>query len=194
MEIRYLKIGNRTYSYSLVFIGVHELVLTFYEDVQESSSVSLKILEYDAATGFIAYAINNSVIKGVVQQTHQDFTVFLQGALTPLHSKKVNALQSNKEMIFNVELGNKLQALDLLSPLSGRVVEVFVKNGDFIKIATPLLVIESMKMENVIYASRDAYIKNVFISSGDLVKQKQKLVSFKQAGELYGASQTTNDF
>ncbi|MBM3887077.1 biotin/lipoyl-binding protein [Candidatus Dependentiae bacterium] len=194
MEIKHLQLGNRVYSYSLMFVSTDELIISFYDGIQKKYSLTVKILSYDPVTGFLAYSIDNRVIQAVVTAGQQHVDVLLQGVCVAIQCKKIHTLQSEGAVLFSSECTVKKDGWDLVSPLSGRVVQIFVKNGDFVKSTTPLLVIESMKMENVIYASHDAYIKNVFISIGDLVKQNQKLVSFKQAGEIYGASQATNEY
>jgi biotin carboxyl carrier protein len=194
MEIKHLQIGDKVYSYTLVFVTSDELAITFFNGLEKLNKLQVKILSYDLATGFFAFAIDNKVFRAVVVPGRQYVDVLLQAAAKAVRCKKLNTLQQGGSMAFSAECGSAGLGLDLMSPLSGRVVEIFIKNGDFVKSATPLLVIESMKMENVIYASRDAVIKNVFISVGDLVKQNQKLVGFKEAGELYGASQTTSEF
>ena len=43
---------------------------------------------------------------------------------------------------------------DVVSPMPGRVVEVFVSAGDSIKEGDGLVVLEAMKMENVIKATK----------------------------------------
>ena len=194
MEIKHLQLGERIYSYSLIFTSTEELVINLYDGVVQRKSFTVKILSYDVVTGFLAYAIDNRAIQAVVTPGQQYIDVLLQGAYVAMQCKKIHTLLPGGGVTFSAECDTKKFSQDLVSPLSGRVVQIFVKNGDFVKTATPLLVIESMKMENVIYASRDADIKNVFISVGDLVKQNQKLVGFKQAGELYGVGQTTSEF
>lgn len=194
MEIKHLQLGERIYSYSLIFVSTEELVVYLYDGLVRRKSFTVKILSYDFVTGFFAYAVDNRVIQAVVTPGQQYSNVLLQGAYVAMQCKKIHTLQPGGGVTFGAEFGAKKLGQELASPLSGRVVQIFVKNGDSVKTATPLLVIESMKMENVIYASRDADIKNVFISVGDLVKQNQKLVGFKQAGELYGVGQTTSEF
>ena len=194
MEIKHLQLGERIYSYSLIFVSTEELVITLYDGVVQRKSFTVKILSYDVVTGFLVYQIDNRAIQAVVTPGQQYMNVLLHGAYVAMQCKKIHTLLPGGGVTFSAECDTKKFSQDLVSPLSGRVVQIFVKNGDFVKTATPLLVIESMKMENVIYASRDADIKNVFISVGDLVKQNQKLVGFKQAGEFYGVGQTTSEF
>lgn len=194
MEIKHLQIKDKIFSYTLIFLTSDDLVITFFNGLEKLFHLDIKMLSYDLATGFIAFSINNKVIKAIVSPGQQYIDVLLHSAVSVVKCKKLNTLQSGEGGAFSSEGSSSDKNFDLVSPLSGRVLQIFVKKGDFVKATTRMFVIESMKMENVIYASRDAVIKNVFIAVGDLVKQNQKLVGFKQAGELYGASQTTDDF
>ncbi len=194
MEIKYLQIGNKIYSYTFVFLNPNEIALSLYEGEQKLQTIRAKILLYDVATGFLAFDIGGRVSNMVVKTEQQNISVQCCKTHVSVLCKKIHALQRGGQGIFSPESNTSDRQQDLVSPLSGRIVQIFVKNSDFVKIAAPLLVIESMKMENVIYASRDAVIKTVFISVGDLVKQNQKLISFKRAGEVYGACQTTGEF
>lgn len=194
MEIKYLQIGDKIYSYTFVFLNPSEIALSFYEGEQKLQTIRAKILMFDVATGFLAFDVGGRVSSMVVKADQVNIKVQCCKTHVSVICKKIHALQRGSNASFKPESYTGDRHPDLVSPLSGRIVQIFVKNGDSIKTATPLLVVESMKMENVIYASRDVVIKTVFISVGDLVKQNQKLISFKQAGEVYGACQTTGEF
>jgi len=56
------------------------------------------------------------------------------------------------------------------------VVRVLVRQQEQVKKDQPLLVVESMKMENELCAPYDAIVKNLSISEGDLVQPKQELM------------------
>ena len=56
------------------------------------------------------------------------------------------------------------------APMPGRIVKVLVKPGDRVTARQGLVVIEAMKMENELRASRDGQIKDVHVSEGDLVE------------------------
>jgi len=61
-------------------------------------------------------------------------------------------------------------------PMPGRIVSVFVKPGDLVKLGTPLLTLEAMKMQNEIASPLDGTVKSVLISPGDSVASDQVLV------------------
>jgi len=65
---------------------------------------------------------------------------------------------------------------DVKCPLPGNIVQVFVKDGDEIKLGDKLLMYEAMKMENTITAEKDGVIKNLKVQQGDSVLQGDQLM------------------
>lgn len=72
---------------------------------------------------------------------------------------------------------------DMVAPLPGTVIEVFVKPGDRIETGQVVLIIEAMKMKNSIRAVRSGTVGQVLVSSGQSVAHKQSLISFADSGE-----------
>lgn len=71
----------------------------------------------------------------------------------------------------------------LKSPLDGMVIKVMVSEGQQITKGDPLVVIEAMKMENILYAPCAAIIKSLFITVGNVVHHNQDLMSFTEIGK-----------
>jgi propionyl-CoA carboxylase alpha chain len=70
------------------------------------------------------------------------------------------------------------QRLQLTAPIAGLIVSTRVKQGDEVKAGQELLVIEAMKMENVIYAEDDVIIREIRVKPGDSVQSDQLLILF----------------
>jgi len=64
----------------------------------------------------------------------------------------------------------------LRSPLPGIILDIAVKKGDTIKKGQKVLVLEAMKMENVINADRDGVVKEVKVNKGDSVLEGADLL------------------
>lgn len=67
---------------------------------------------------------------------------------------------------------------DLKAPMPGLVLNILVKAGDTVKKNDPVLVLEAMKMENVIKAPGDAVVKAIAAEKGKPVEKGQLLISF----------------
>ena len=64
----------------------------------------------------------------------------------------------------------------IIAPIPGTVFTVDVSEGDSVSAGDKLLVLEAMKMENVIYADRDGRVNAIHVKKGDKVEAGQLLV------------------
>lgn len=62
------------------------------------------------------------------------------------------------------------------SPLPGVILSIDCKVGDVVKRGQKLLVLEAMKMENVINADRDGKIVDIKVNKGDSILEGTDLV------------------
>ena len=67
---------------------------------------------------------------------------------------------------------------EIKAPMPGLVINILVKPGDVVKKDDPVLVLEAMKMENVIRAPGDAVVSAIPAGQGKAVEKGQLLVSF----------------
>lgn len=68
---------------------------------------------------------------------------------------------------------------ELKAPMPGLVLKVMVKEGDVVRKNDPLLILEAMKMENVIKSTGDATVKKVHAQERAAVEKGQLLLSFE---------------
>jgi len=62
------------------------------------------------------------------------------------------------------------------SPLPGVILDVYVREGDTVKVGTKLLMLEAMKMENNINSDKDGVIKSIKVKTGDSVLEGDVLI------------------
>ena len=67
---------------------------------------------------------------------------------------------------------------EIKAPMPGLVINIMVKPGDAVKKNDPVLVLEAMKMENVIKSPGDGTVAAVPAEQGKAVEKGQLLVSF----------------
>ena len=68
--------------------------------------------------------------------------------------------------------------LQVKAPMPGLVLNVLISVGDEVKKGDNLLVLEAMKMENMIKSPTDGIVKKIEIIQGDKVEKNELLVSF----------------
>ena len=78
----------------------------------------------------------------------------------------------------DLEEGSKVTA-----PLPGKIVQVLVEPGSNVKKGDTLLILEAMKMEHAITASRDAVIADIPFATGEQVTEGTELVTFEPEGD-----------
>lgn len=71
------------------------------------------------------------------------------------------------------------QSKQLIAPITGRVVAFRVKKGDVVKQGQELVIIEAMKMENIITADNDVTIKKIHAKPGEGITAGQAVIDFE---------------
>jgi biotin carboxyl carrier protein len=67
----------------------------------------------------------------------------------------------------------------LKAPMPGLVLDVLINAGDEVKKDAPLIVLEAMKMENVIKSPGEAKVSSVEVSKGAAVEKNEVLIHFE---------------
>jgi len=68
---------------------------------------------------------------------------------------------------------------ELKAPMPGLVLDLLVEVGAAVEKGTPLLVLEAMKMENVIKAAGDGVVKEIKVTAKDAVDKNEVLITFE---------------
>ncbi len=68
---------------------------------------------------------------------------------------------------------------ELSAPMPGRVLKIFVREGDEIQIGDNVLSLEAMKMENILKAEGIGTVSKICIAEGDVVDKGAVLIEFE---------------
>lgn len=79
-------------------------------------------------------------------------------------------------MGMDVIVGKKIN--ELKAPMPGLVLSVIVKEGQEVKRGDPIIVLEAMKMENILKSPADVSIKQICVKKGVAVEKGQVLALF----------------
>jgi len=71
------------------------------------------------------------------------------------------------------------QVADVKSPMPGLVLDIKIAVGDTVEKGTPLLILEAMKMENIIKSSGAGVVKAIRVSQGQAVEKNEVLVEME---------------
>jgi biotin carboxyl carrier protein len=67
---------------------------------------------------------------------------------------------------------------DIKAPMPGMVLNILVNEGDAVKKGDALIVLEAMKMENILKSPADGIIKKISAIKGNAVEKNQLLIQF----------------
>lgn len=132
--------------------------------------------DYKEAEQYISFLFGGKsyLIDVIGQDT--EYTVFTRNSFRTI---KV----FNDEMLLHESLkkgGGFGGDNELKSGMPGKIIEIFAKEGEIVKANKPLLIMEAMKMENEMRASRDVKIKEVKVKQGDSVESGAVLIKFEE--------------
>ncbi len=123
--------------------------------IHENKSIEAELLEVDKETKSVQIRIGNKVST-------------LQ-------------LKDNSDLMLE-KLGMNIAAStgikDIKAPMPGLILDLKVKVGDEVKKGDVVLILEAMKMENIIKAAGDGIVKSVKVNLKDSVEKNQVLIQF----------------
>ena len=77
------------------------------------------------------------------------------------------------------EIGASKKVDKITAPMPGLILDIPVNVGDEVQENDPLLILEAMKMENIISSPREGIIKAIAAIKGDAVEKNQLLIEFE---------------
>ena len=81
-----------------------------------------------------------------------------------VENKKTEAVESTGEVN------------SIVAPIAGKILEIKVKVGDKIKKGDTVLIVEAMKLENEVKSNFDGVVKEIKVTKGAMVANKDELV------------------
>ena len=74
---------------------------------------------------------------------------------------------------------SKSNSKQLGANIPGIVGNVLVKEGDPVKVNTPLLTLEAMKMETIVVSTIEGVVDKIYVKPGETVHQDDLMMSFQ---------------
>lgn len=115
-------------------------------------------------------------VNGSVYQVEVDKKIAATKTPKLVRSVAVPATESHKSQQKTNAPSSQKGAGHVKSPLPGVILDVFVREGDQVKVGTKMILLEAMKMENNINADKDGIIKAIKVNKGDSVLEGDILI------------------
>jgi propionyl-CoA carboxylase alpha chain len=157
-----------------------------YEAIKDGFEINFEKQTFEVTSDFI---LGNKLWQGEVDgETANVYIEHIDGGylLTYMGSKAkvtVRSLRVAELEKYVPEKDDSWMSNDMEAPISGAIVEVRVKVGDVVARGQDLVVLEAMKMENILYSERDAIVKEILVKKGDPVSVNQVLIKFDEVKE-----------
>jgi biotin carboxyl carrier protein len=120
----------------------------------ENKSFTAELISIDRDTKSMVVKVNNSTMELRIQDEYDE--LLSQMGIDQASGTKVNNIKA---------------------PMPGMVLNVLVEIGQDIKKGDPIVVLEAMKMENILKSPADGKIRKVFVKKGDKVEKNQIMVN-----------------
>jgi biotin carboxyl carrier protein len=134
------------------------------------NNTEYKVEAEEIKPGQLKITMGDRIIKSVITEGEKQKYVFVDGHVFKVKPVELTGKKKSKKK----EDGN------LNSPISGKIVNVKVKNGDKVKKGDVLMVIEAMKMEYLIRAPFDGKVEKVNFKEKDQIEIGQNTVGLKK--------------
>ena len=147
------------------------------KELEIENTSSFRILE-DNGDQFIA-KYNNTIYNISIEyfdpQT-KSYTLTINDV--PTHLSLKNGLDQLIDQL-GLKSMKEEDVSQILAPMPGLVIDVSVSVGDEVKKDDPLLVLEAMKMENVLKSKGSGIVKAIHVTKQEKVDKSQLLIEFE---------------
>ena len=169
-------INNRKYK-----VDVHEerhaWKVSLQQEGQKWIHYDISKMDFKHAEEYVSFLFDGKSYLIDVLGQDTEYTVFTRNSFRTI---KI----FNDEMLLHESLkkgGGMGADTQLKAGMPGKIIEIFVKEGDVVKAGKPLMIMEAMKMENEMRASVDVKIKTICVKQGDSVENGAVLIKFEKA-------------
>ncbi|MBS1647174.1 MAG: biotin/lipoyl-binding protein [Bacteroidetes bacterium] len=138
-----------------ITFDLSELSKTSFHILKDNQSFNVEIVHQNVSEKTFQIKVNNTLYTVSVKDKYDEL---------------LRQLGLDKAMTAKVA--------NIKAPMPGLVLNVLVQEGQEIKKGDALLVLEAMKMENILKASTDGLVKKVLAKKGTAVEKGQVLIEF----------------
>ena len=123
--------------------------------IKNNKSYSAEIVNFDEDNKIMSVKINNNLYEIAIKSK-------LDKLLEKLGMDNLDSQAAN----------------DIKAPMPGLILDIMVKIGDEVKKGDSVLILEAMKMENVLKSPADGVISGIQVEKGQSVEKNSILISF----------------
>ncbi|WP_203296591.1 acetyl-CoA carboxylase biotin carboxyl carrier protein subunit [Luteirhabdus pelagi] len=158
---------------------------TYKAIVNDSFEFTMKQSEIDSLDSITQHNSKTHILK---DNTSVAAEIVASDFHTRTYTIKVNgnrytvSIESELDALIEemgLSLGSDAVENEIHAPMPGVILEVNISEGDSVSEGDTLCVLEAMKMENALTASKNATVKAVHIANGDTVDKNALLIELE---------------
>jgi biotin carboxyl carrier protein len=162
--------GNKTFKTDLKLKG------TSFEGTLNDKPVKGDLIRIDDYQYHLLYN-NTSYNLDILKMNKEEKTMVVK-----INAVKVTLQLKDKydELLHTLGLDNLAtkKVSEIKAPMPGMVLNVLVGEGTAVKKGDALIILEAMKMENILKSPADGVVKKVIATKGNAVEKNQVLIQF----------------
>ena len=143
--------------------ATHEVSLDLDDVTVDGTPINIA-LEYTPGDRLIEAEVDGEPLAVKIERTRSGFTLTTRGAIHKVLVLPGHVAPYAKHMIEKIPPD---LSRFLLCPMPGLLMTLHVKEGDKVEAGQPLAVVEAMKMENILRATKSGVVKSVEAKQGD---------------------------
>lgn len=154
----------------------HEVDLTTQPDGSVRASVGGRPVELDVVAlseRELSLRVGAKVLDLTVEGSPPQLGVVASGTRTYVHVESERSRVSGR-----AAGGSADKSRDVKAPMPGRVIKVFVAEGDSVEAGQPVVIVEAMKMENEVKAKGPGVVAKVMVQVGATVEANATMITF----------------
>jgi biotin carboxyl carrier protein len=160
-------------AFTLAWTDQPDKVLLQWQDQKQEKSFSLNQIEEKR---FHILVENQSYVVEILEWKENQFKIRLNGLLT--FSLEVETDLERRLKAMGVGKAHQTTIKELKSPMPGLIKSILVQPGQEVEKGEPLLILEAMKMENVIKSPAPVTIAEILVQPNEAVEKNVVLIRF----------------
>ena len=157
---------NNCYQYQKEVFHIGEQVVQLQYQYVEDGFV---FLFEDKERKVAMISIDETTLCIDIDGLRKTYTVVQAGEDYFMHSPTIGNVKITQEDRFPIKEKEKVSG-GYESPIPSQVVKINIQSGDVIKEGDPLIILSSMKMENVLVANQDGKVEKIYVAEGQNVE------------------------
>ena len=155
-----------------------ELELDEFDDSKFHLNGSPYQINYFYHNDLFHIIFNNKTYVVKLISSNKDSNNYYVSINNKIFNIEISDAKNKYSKIIGLKLSDDNKKLDVTSPMPGLVIDVLVNVNETVEKNQSLIILEAMKMENVIKSPVQAKIKSIMVKKGDNVNKNEVLISF----------------